>query len=205
MSPRPRQTEIRRHQILDAAGEVIAERGIGDTRIADIARHVGVSPALIMYYFDSKDRLLGEALAHKDRQFFKSASEAMDDADSPSQRLVTLIEASCPTASSGSSIDSDYALWLEAWARARHDADVARTRQEMDARWRDMVADQVRAGQATGDFDRDVDADTFALKITALIDGLAIQVLLDDGSVSVDDMRRMCLEAAEAELGASLV
>ncbi len=37
MSPRPQVDHIRRPQILSAAAEVIAERGVASTRIADVA------------------------------------------------------------------------------------------------------------------------------------------------------------------------
>ena len=44
MSPRPSIDHIRRPQILAAAAEVIAERGVAATRIADVAERSGVSP-----------------------------------------------------------------------------------------------------------------------------------------------------------------
>ena len=48
--------------MLRAALDVIAERGFPDTRIADVAERVGVSPALVIYYFKTKDHLLTEAM-----------------------------------------------------------------------------------------------------------------------------------------------
>lgn len=200
VSPRPRLTDVRRSQILEAAAEVIVDRGLAETRVADIAEKVGVSPALIMYYFDSKDGLLGEALAHKDRQFFESVAGSIADGASPAERLTRFIEASCPHTGDGS-VDDDYALWIEAWSRARHDRAVASARHVMDANWRRAVAEMVADGQATGDFSSQVDPDQFALKITALIDGLAIQVVLGDDDVGPGEMREICLQVASDELG----
>lgn len=200
VSPRPRLTDVRRRQILEAAADVIVARGLPDTRIADIAESVGVSPPLIMYYFESKDELLAEALAHKDRQFFDSVSASIAAGDSPADRLATLIDATCPS-NGGTSIDDDYALWIEAWSRARHDEAVASTRRKMDATWRRAVAEVVAEGQAAGQFDAAVHPERFALKITALIDGLAIHVMLGDDDIGPEDMRRICLDAAGSELG----
>ncbi len=45
----------RRDQMLSAALDVISERGFADTRIADIAERIGISPALVIYYFKTKD------------------------------------------------------------------------------------------------------------------------------------------------------
>ncbi len=182
---------------------VIAQRGLADARVADIAERIDVSPALILYYFESKDVLLGEALAHKDRQFFDSVEAAMVDEPSPVRRLALLIEASCPTGGNGVGIDDEYVLWIEAWARARHDKDLAQARAEMDTRWRTTIADVVAEGQLAGKFDAAVPTDEFALKLAALIDGLAIQVLLGD-EIRPGDMRRMCLDAAAADLGFTL-
>ena len=68
---RPRQKSKDRHQeILDAAARVITDRGLADTRISDIAERCGVSPGLILYYFESKDRLLIEALISANDQFY---------------------------------------------------------------------------------------------------------------------------------------
>ena len=48
--------------MLRAALEVIAERGFPETRIADVAERAGTSPALVIYYFKTKDNLLTEAM-----------------------------------------------------------------------------------------------------------------------------------------------
>lgn len=48
----------RREQMLQAALEVIVERGYADTRIADVTGRAGASPALVICYFKTKDQLL---------------------------------------------------------------------------------------------------------------------------------------------------
>lgn len=192
-------------QMLEAAASVIAERGMADTRISDIAERVGVSPALVLYYFGSKDELLGEALVNKDQQFIEVVTKAMAPEPSPARKLVILIEASCPTRTDGKAIDDEYVLWIEAWARSRHDEGLAASRRAMDERWRQAIADVVREGQESGEFDGDVDPDDFSLNLSALLDGLAIQVVLGDDHVSPEDMRRLCLLNAGSRLGVQLV
>ena len=58
MSPRPKVDHLRKPQIVAAAAEVIYERGLLDARIGDIAKRAGTSAPTILYYFESKDRLL---------------------------------------------------------------------------------------------------------------------------------------------------
>jgi AcrR family transcriptional regulator len=198
-------TDVRRQQILEAAGQVIAVRGICETRVADIADVLGVSPGLILYYFPSKDRLLGEALAHQDRQFFADVAKRAADLESARDRLVLIIEASCPTASvRKTAIDDEYVLWLEMWARARQDPELAEARQRMDHEWRNSIMEIVVEGQDNGEFATTVNSGDFAVRLSALIDGMAVQVVLGDPDIGYERMRRLCLQSAAAELGFAL-
>ena len=74
--------DVRRDQMLAAAAQLIAERGFSETRIADVAERVGASPALVIYYFGTKDSLLTEALRWSERAFYAAAErDAREDAD----------------------------------------------------------------------------------------------------------------------------
>jgi len=199
---RPRITDERRRQILEAAAAVIAERGVCDARIADIARRIGASPALILYYFPGKDSLLAEALAYRDQQFFDGVAAEVTETDSPTRRLQSLIEASCPP-DEPLLPDSEWLLWLDVWTRSRHNEDLARTRISMDRLFRSAIEAIVSDGIEVGEFRHDAPAD-FAIQLSALIDGLAIQVLLADPSVDSATMRRLCLDFAGSHLGLSL-
>jgi AcrR family transcriptional regulator len=194
-------TDERRRQILDAAGSVIAERGLCETRVADVADRVGISPALILYYFPSKERLLAEALAFRDQQFFDDIAGRLGSLESASARLVELIEASCPP----KDVDGgeEWLLWLDLWARARHDPELSEARTRMDRAFRDAIAEIVRTGEAAGEFAA-IDADLFALHLSALIDGLAIQVVLDAGEVDPGVMRDLCCAMAASALDCEL-
>ena len=92
-------------------------------------------------------------------------------------------------------------MWVELWARAVRDPEVAARRELLDARWRQSIASIIRDGQAGGEFDDTVDADDLALRLASLIDGLAIQVLLRDREVSSSRMLEICAATASRELG----
>ncbi len=198
--PRPRVSEQRRRQILEAAAEVIVERGLSDTRIADVARRIGTSAGLVLYYFKSKDELLGEALAYTDQLFYDEVS-ARSSAD-PRSRLRDLIESSCSASPLSGGMEM-WALWLDLWTRARHDKQLAKERRVLDRRFRKEISDIVREGQATGQFAM-VEPNVFALTLASLIDGLAIQVVLKDPDVSRKRMLDLCLEIASRELNCQL-
>jgi AcrR family transcriptional regulator len=197
----PRLTRQRRQQILDAAALVIAERGLCDTRVADIGARAGVSAALVLYYFGSKDRLLTDALTVAEDRFYLETFHELARLERARDRLVRLVDLAFPTGPSGSSETlDDWLLWTELWSRALRDDEVARKREALDRRWRDTIADVVREGQRSGEFP-DLDPDQFALRLASLIDGLAIQVVLGDPACPPEHARRMALESAALELG----
>jgi AcrR family transcriptional regulator len=202
VSPRRRLTHERRAQIVDAAARTITERGLPDTRVADIARAAGTSPALILYYFGSKDRLLAEALTYAEDRFFVRTAEELAEVRSARERLIRLIERSCDSQGETWADDfrSEALLWLELWARSPRDPEVGRNRRALDRRWRDAIVDIVKDGQATGEF-RERDPEEFALVLASLVDGLSVQVVLGDPDVPVERMRDLCLATAARELG----
>jgi AcrR family transcriptional regulator len=199
MAGRRRLSEARRIQILDAAAQVIGRRGLFETRISDIASVAGTSSALVLYYFGSKDRLLAEALTYADERFYDETVEGLSGVVGARDRMVRLIDLSCPYEVPGDRLDT-WLLWLELWNRAPRDEEVAASRHRLDRRWREAIADIVRDGIESGEF-RAADADDFALRFASLVDGLAIQVILGDPDVPRSRMLDTCLRVAGEELG----
>jgi AcrR family transcriptional regulator len=195
MSPRPQIDHIRKPQLLSAAAEVISERGVEATRIADVAERAGTSPPAVLYWFDSRDELLGEALTFAEDAFYERFSERLAALADPRARLLALIDASA----SG----EDWVLWVELWTRALRDERLREARQRLDDRWRAQIATIIADGVEAGVF-ADTDPENVALELAALIDGLAVQVTLGDRLVSAALMRAVCLDMAGRLLGAEL-
>jgi AcrR family transcriptional regulator len=195
--PRRLRPESRRREILEAAAQSIIEHGLHGTRVADVAERAGVSPGLVAYYFPTKDSMLAEALIHQDHLFYERLEVQLEGEGSARQRLETMIEIACPPAGGAK---ASWALWLELWSAARLDPALATTRRRLDANWRRALVDVIRRGQKTKEFTGG-DPQEVAVRLAALIDGLALQVALGDPAVSPRRMRAICLEAAGAELG----
>jgi AcrR family transcriptional regulator len=195
MSPRPQIDHIRKPQLLAAAAEVISERGVDATRISDVAERAGTSPAAVLYWFDSRDQLLGEALTFAEDAFYERFSERLATLVDPRDRLLALIDASV--------FGDDWVLWVELWTRALRDERLSQARQRLDDRWRAQIAAIVGEGVEAGVFAA-VEPERAALELAALIDGLAVQVALGDRLVSAELMRETCVEVAERVLGAEL-
>ena len=187
---------IRKPQILAAAGEVISERGIAATRIADVAVRAGTSPPAVLYWFDDRDKLLNEALAFSEDRFYDSLTERLAELNAPGERLRLLFEASVA--------DPDWTLWMELWTHALRDGQAQETRKRLDDRWRREIATHVREGQATGEFDASSDPGEVSLLLASLFDGLALQATLGDPEVGPERLRELTFDAVERFLGAEL-
>ena len=194
-APATENNEPRRIEMLRAAAELICERGFGDTRIADVAKRAGVSSALVIYYFGTRDRLLVDALRYSEESGYEAMEQKLAEISSLRERLSLLIKWTC-VPEADDEIPGAWGLWFDLWAQAfRHD-EVKAGRVELDARWRAMIVDAVR----TADPDTDVDIRMFALEFSALLDGLSIQVALDDPEVDSAVAYDIAMRFAEREL-----
>ena len=201
---RPKQTKDRHQEILDAAARVITDRGLAETRISDIADRCGVSPGLILYYFESKDRLLVEALTYANDKYYLAQARELRRMDSAKDQLRRLIDLSVPGLLPDYERLEEWALWIEIWVRALRDPALAKEREVLDRRWRQSIADIVRHGRTTGEFPDGEDADELGMELGALIDGLAIQVLMNDTQVSPERMQDTCRSVASRLIGAEV-
>jgi len=177
-----------RHQeIVEAAAQVITDRGLAETRIQDIADRCGVSPGLILYYFGSKDRLLVEALTYANDQSYLRMSRELRKMPAASERMDRLIQLSVPGLLPEYALLDEWALWLEIWVRALRDPE---------------ISEVIRYGRQTGEFPSDAaDADDIAMEFGAMVDGLAIQVLLNDTVMTPSRMRDICVDVARRLIG----
>lgn len=189
----------KRDRILAVAAEVIGERGMSDTRIADIGLRMGMSPGNVMYYFESRDDLLMEAIRREEDDYYSSTEGALAETAGPRERLVRLIELWCPSGEAGESAVA-WVLWPEMWARSLHHPGLSELREELDTRWVNFVSDVVREGQQAGEFTSDVDPRRFAQTLGALLDGLALRVMAGDREVTSAVMRDTCVEFAAERL-----
>jgi len=177
--------------------EVIRERGLEHTSVADVAERVGTSPSSVLYWFASKGELLTIALTAAEESFYQELEADLASLSSPRERMKRLIEAATGTG------DYEAALWIDLWARALRDEELAGVREQLDVRWRRAIAAIVTEGQAAGEFDA-VDADELGLLLGSLMDGFAVQIALGDPAGTPERARDLCLRVAGRELGCDL-
>ena len=191
--------DVRRDQMLVAAAHLIAERGFSDTRIADVAERVGASPALVIYYFGTKDSLLTEALRWSERSFYTAVDEMLQETPSLRARIENLVEACLPASND---VPDDWGLWFDLWAQAFRHPEVNKDRTQLDEQWRSLIARVVQDGVAAREIKK-LHVEAFAIMWSALLDGLVVQVALEDPVVDVATAKRIALGVAVKELGLS--
>jgi AcrR family transcriptional regulator len=199
MAPATPNNEARRVQMLKAAAELICERGFGETRIADVAKRAEASSALVIYYFGTRERLLVDALRYSEQNFYDAAEKMLAEETSARERLSLLVRWTCVPENAGD-VPGSWGLWFDLWAQAFRHAEVKQDRVDLDGRWRAMIVDVVKAGQASGEIGK-VNARAFALTFAALLDGLSIQVALGDPEIDSDRAYAIAMHFAEQELG----
>lgn len=192
--------------MLDAAIAVIVERGFPETRVADVAERAGVSPALVIYYFKTKDNLLAEAMRYSEDGWYAEMSRRTDELPTAAQRLEEVVAMSClPGVGDTGGLEDSWSIWLDLWAQALRDTEVRRVREEFDEHFRETIRQIVRDGVAAGEFalQPTADEDDFAVGYSAMLDGFAIQIALGDPKVNPHRAFELAMRVAAQQLGFS--
>jgi AcrR family transcriptional regulator len=195
----PAGVDDRRRQILRAAATVIGERGFAETRVNDVARSAGVSSALVIYYFGTRDQLLTAALRHAEDAFYTALEARVAQTDSAAERLRRIVDLALEPRELDE-MPGAWVLWLDVLAQAPRHPALGRDRVELDARWRDTVVAVLRHGVERGEFEP-VDVEGFGLLLTSALDGLALQRVLDDPLVTVERARAVVADLCRRYLG----
>ncbi|MFI1763313.1 TetR/AcrR family transcriptional regulator [Streptomyces sp. NPDC020800] len=171
---RARRNAPPREEVLVTAMDMIAERGLEKLTMAGLGREVGMSSGHLLYYFRSKDELLLQTLEWSEGRLGAERSRLLTRPGSARERLEAYVDLYVPDGHR----DPHWTLWLEVWNRSQNAADDARERQAaIEGAWhRDLVA-LLAEGVSRGEF-RPVDADRYASRLRALLDGFSIHVAI---------------------------
>jgi AcrR family transcriptional regulator len=190
--------EERRTEILETTCEVVIERGFAGTRISDVAKRLDVSSSLIHYHFDSKEQLLAEAFAHYARKDLAEMLAEVESAPSALAKLDRVIHNYVPEGSD----DVEWMLWIDGWGEALRNPMMKKISQELDEQSAELLERIIAGGVEAGEFTC-ADPRAAAMRLTALVDGLAIQFAAHDGMMDrtqlIDHVRTVA--AAEVGLG----
>ncbi|TXJ86963.1 TetR family transcriptional regulator [Streptomyces lavendulae] len=185
----------RQGELLRAAVEQIEARGVAAVRIADVAAALGVSNALVLYHFSTKEKLVAAAFAHAAEGDLAQLRKLLGRRTTALRRLRAAVRWYAPTGQA-----KGWRLWIEGWAVALREPALREVTRDLDRRWKAALAEVIAEGVAAGEF-ACPDPQAAALRLTALLDGLAVQLTSYPGSVSRARAREWVDETLARELG----
>jgi AcrR family transcriptional regulator len=115
--PRTMSREARRAQLIYSTIETLAARGYARTTLTEVAKAAGLSHGLVLFHFETKEKLLAETLnflADEYRQNWQDALARVGD--DPAEQLNALIEADFNPAIC---TPSRLAAWCSFWGEAQ--------------------------------------------------------------------------------------
>lgn len=188
----------RQQIVVDAAAKAIADLGLANVRVADIAERAGMTSGHVTYYFPSKTDLLMLAIRRSEEALVEQVDAELDGIEDSWARLHRLIDLS---ASNGRG-DTGWILWFQVWSDAAVDDTVADVHNELDDRWRQILRNVLSYGRERGDFSFD-DLDDVSHLISAAIDGLSVQLTVGAPDFDHERMLRLCMRVCVAFLSAA--
>jgi len=193
-----RRAEARREEILQAAAQVVARNGFPRTRVADVAAELDISPALVFYHFETKERLLSQAFSHAAERDLERLGQVVAAPGSSLDRLASVLRLYAPV---GDAIG--WTLDIDAWAEGLRTPEIRQATTELDRRWRGALEQVIRDGVVTGELRCDDPAGS-AQRIAAMLDGLAVATQVRH-SLSRDQAAAWARDYAAHELGLDAV
>lgn len=193
---RAEQADQRRAELLEATRRVVLERGLANTRIADIAKSINVSGGLVHYHFATKDELITAMLrASLDVESAK-LDELVGGPGTAVERLDRVLRYYIPESRS----DQSWLLWIDAWNTALREPAVNQIMLELETTWLTALSRVLADGTGSGEFACD-DPEGAAERIDAMLDGLVIRYTLHPDVLSGARLLAHARTAAAREAG----
>ncbi|SBV35008.1 Transcriptional regulator, TetR family [uncultured Sphingopyxis sp.] len=188
---RRESADARRADLIEATAACLAEQGLAGTNVRAICARAGVSPGLLRHYYGGIDDLVAATYqATSDRMDAIFAAAVESAGADPRARLTAYLTASFRPPVTGPEL---LGAWTAFWALARSDARMAEIHAESYAGYRARLAELLIACGAR-------DAGRLAIMLTAMVDGLWLELSLDAGSFGAEAAAAMVERAVGALL-----
>jgi AcrR family transcriptional regulator len=169
----------RRLALIAACADVLARKGAHGTTVRAICEAAGVSPGLLRHYFAGIDDLVAATYRHTGDRVQAALDAAVAAAPAtPRARLLAYLTASFAPPIADADLLS---TWLAFWSLTRTDPRIARLHGEIYAGNRQAL-ERLLGAYAPG-----ADHRLTAVALTALVDGLWLELSLGDAPFSPDE------------------
>ncbi|HCF24798.1 betaine-aldehyde dehydrogenase [Novosphingobium sp.] len=169
MPMRRREPEDRKVQLLKAALAALAETGIEQFTMAEVARRADVSPALVVHYFGDRDKLIEATFRQLVERVTTLPMKALAGGEEPEDRLRAFVLAHL---NPGELSSESSRAWLSFWGLALYTPALARLQRVHQERMVSNLKHELRALVVPDAVNR------IAETIAALIDGFWLRAAL---------------------------
>lgn len=166
-----------REKILTTAARLFSAHGYESTALSQVAREANVSKALVLWHFDSKEKLFQAALGRTLEPYFIDIDdlEGLDE----SARIERLIDLFYEfVQENGYSVR--FVLGLILRGEPQPDDEILQRIADLYRLFRNLLAGATQHGQETGRFHRDVRPQLDASLIVAALDGILIEHFMSE-------------------------
>lgn len=189
--PRTAPSEVRRKQLIDATITCIAKAGISGTTLTAIAKEAGLSMGLANFHFKSKELLFSETLKyladeHRDMWMQDVRCENLSSAD----KLRSITNAQFhPRICSRKKLSVWFAFFGEAAHRKSYRLITSQIDMERQEVCTELCSDIITDGGYL-----DVDAESTALTLEGMFDGLWLNMLMYPAKFTREKATRQILD-----------
>jgi AcrR family transcriptional regulator len=163
-------------RIIAAMRTSVGTRGAAGSTFDHVAREAGVSRGLLHYYFGSKEQLLVEVVRHDCETRIAAMDERIARAASADEIVAALV-VGLEEFIEGE--PGSQAVTYEMLSASRHSEEIRAELAELYRRWREHLADALRAKEREGVVRLEADPESVASMLFSLGDGFGIQVISD--------------------------
>ena len=183
--------DVRRHALVAAAEAVLAREGVGGTSVRTICAEAGVSPGLLRHYFEGVDDLIAAAYEAVSQRIDTALDAALEGAgEDPRARLLAYLGASFAAPVLDERL---LAAWVGFWSLVKtkprmaaiHAASYADFRTRLEVLLAKAGARETRLA---------------AIALTAIVDGLWLELCLDPATFNPDEARAIVTRALDGWL-----
>ncbi|MGD2067425.1 MAG: TetR/AcrR family transcriptional regulator [Gemmatimonadota bacterium] len=175
----------RAERILEAAAWVMAREGYGGATVAAVAEEAGVSRGLLHYYFESKDHLVARVLRRNVGRSSELLRSIAEEAERPAAFARRLAEELRGVASAEPGLFTVLAVGLSASRRSRVIGDELT---ELHARFSGVLEAALRGWVESGLMPGDRPLRGLAVFVTALVDGLGLDLVAVEGLADEEEV-----------------
>ena len=181
--------DARRADLIEATAACLAAHGLAGTNVRAICAKAGVSAGLLRHYFAGIDDLIAATYRATSDRMDAIFAGAVDSAGpDPRARLTAYLTASFRPPVTDPEL---LGAWTAFWALARNDARMAGIHAESYAGYRQRLGELLVACGAR-------DPGRLAILLTAMVDGLWLELSLDARSFGADAAVQMVERAVAA-------